>query len=57
MYLGIYFILGILMKNLILNFQILDLKRKFFYEFLTQNNFSNFRFFSVFCQDLNLKCL
>jgi len=33
------------MRNLEINFKIFDLDRNFFYEFLTQNDFANFRCF------------
>jgi len=37
-----------LMKNLVLHFQILDLKGKFFYKFLTQSNLQIFVIFTYF---------
>jgi len=51
------------MQNLLFNFQILGVKNKNVYEFLTQNNlqilvfgeFSNFSFWSINYVDINLK--
>jgi len=46
-----------LMRYLVLNFQTIDLKRKFFYEFLIQNNLHIFVIFMPFVKIRTLNAL